>query len=375
MHRQADHKILNSADDKMITASGFGDVFYGFHFAEGLAEYRDGDTPFRLFINESTAKEMDPTFPGRPVYLLHVDEVVVSELGNGKEDGWVAESFFNKSDGRHWVKFIVISDRAKEAIRTKKWKLSNAYKVKEFRGAGQWHGIDYQKEVARAEYEHLAIVPNPRYDEPGMGILTPDEFKAYNAEKELDLARLTNAKEEKVSMFKFFNQKPVENAADLESMVVELPKAKKKVSLADIINDADMAMMSGGYANGDHKVKVGEEEMTVNELVDRHMKLKSSMAEGEKLKENDDSEADMDAKKAEKMGEGEGPAAKNDEDEEMEKKEKSKEKKDDTKKNAKTGDRAHFDKLKNAHETTQNAEVVELSLDKMARGKSRYGSN
>ncbi len=203
-------------------------------------------------------------------------------------DGYVVRSFYNATDGKHWAEFIVVSDKGHDAIRNG-WKLSNAYIPKEMRGGGQWHGVDFAKEVVRGEYEHLAIVPNPRYSESI--ILTPEQFKAYNHEKELELKRLSNSKGEK-SMFNFFKKQKVENATDLESMSVTLPKSGKEVELSKMINEYDASMMSGdyGYANGDHKVKVGDAVMTVNDLVSKHMELmKSSMG---------DDEADKDAKTA-----------------------------------------------------------------------------
>ena len=180
--------------------------FYGLHMAPGVAEYKDETTnngqPYRIFIGEDVIKNMDSTFEGRPVYVRHVDQVNMDKLQH-EADGYVVKSFFNARDGKHWVEFIVVSDKGHEAIRSG-WKLSNAYIPKSFAGSGLWHGVEYVKEVMDGEYEHLALVPNPRYEESI--ILTPDEFKNYNNEKELELQKLSNSSnKEKKGMFNFFS--------------------------------------------------------------------------------------------------------------------------------------------------------------------------
>ena len=250
-------------------------VYFGLHMVEGVAEYKDpkvnNGEPWRILVNEDEIKNMDASFQGRPVYVLHVDAVDLSNIQN-EADGYVVRSFYNPADGKHWCEFLVVSDAGHEAI-ARKWKLSNAYHFRQTAGGGKWHGVDYQKRVMDGEYDHLAIVPNPRYAESI--ILTPEEFKAYNAEKEIELKRLANSHEEKGedSMnLNFFKKTKVENSEELSQMSVTLPKSKREVSVSKLINEADDMAMTGAYANGDHKVKVGEEEMSVNQLVEKHWK-------------------------------------------------------------------------------------------------------
>lgn len=171
-----------------------GNVYYGMHFYPGLAEYREpGEDPYRVYLNEDTLRKMDPTFAGRPIFVEHVDEVDQSLSELRKEaDGWVIESFYNSSDGKHWVKFIVVSDRAERAIKNG-FRLSNAYVPKSFGQGGIWNGIEYSKEITDGEFEHLAIVSNPRYDESE--IKTPEQFKKYNEDNTVELRRIANSQE------------------------------------------------------------------------------------------------------------------------------------------------------------------------------------
>jgi hypothetical protein len=336
-------------------------VYYGLHFCPGVAEYREpGKDPYRILVNESAIRSMNPTFAGRPVYVKHVDEVDLTKIQE-EADGYVIESFFNAADGKTWAKFIVVSDKGHEAVRNK-WGLSNAYIPKEFAQGGLWNGADYQKEVTRGEFEHLAIVPNPRYDSV---ILTPEEFKAYNTEKELELKRLANSKEEPKGEDRmlFFKRTKVENSADFESMSVTLPLSKKERTLSQVVNELDAIYNMNGYANGDHYVKAGEEEMTVNDMVAKYSEMKKNL-DANKEKEGDLQED----KKSNEESEEEKKAAADKKKNEEEAAAKGKE--DEKKQNS-----LHFDTLKNApNKALAGLKKIDLGTDKASRGKSRYGS-
>lgn len=364
---------------KITNASTLPRLYLGLHMSEGVAEYRpDGQAPYRVFVGEETIKNMDPTFQGRPVYVGHVDGVDLAKIDQA--DGYVVRSFFNQADGKHWCEFLVTTDRGHEAIRSG-WRLSNCYQLKNSRGGGQWHGVDFLKEVSDAEYEHLAIVQHPRYEESI--ILTPEEFKAYNEKKEKELKTLANSKtkkEEKNGMLNFFKRERVENGADLENTMVELPKSKKQLTVAEVVAKYDERLVNGYHCNGDERVKVGEKDMSVNELVSKHLEAEEKlMGLDVKAKANAADEADKDAKAKEGKKEGERKA--NDEadgDEDMENKKKNaddadKKKKDDEEKSK--NEKENFEKVKNAmSESRKNNESYgELPADQIARGKNRYG--
>ena len=338
-----------------------GNVYYGMHFYPGVAEYRDAgsEDAYRVFINEDTIRSMSPSFAGRPIFVEHVDEVdsEVDKLRN-TADGWVIESFFNPADGKTWAKFIVVSEAGERAI-ANGFKLSNAYLPKAFGPGGLWNGVQYSKEVTVGEFEHLAIVRNPRYEESR--ILTPEQFKQYNSGKELELKKLANSKKEEIPSMKFniFKKTKVENSAEIEGMSVTLPKSKKEVSIEKLINDADEAALApaieapaDAVVEGDPtmmKVKVGDVEMTVAELVTAYLAAKEPAAPAKK------EEPAAPAIAAPKLNE---------------------EKKDEESDEDKKKKMNNFESLKNAHlNVVEEVAVVELSQDKLSRGKARYGSN
>ena len=348
---------------------------------EGVAEYAEqGKDPFRIYVGQDAINKMNPTFVGKPVYVDHVDEVDLENLQT-EADGYVVKSFFNRADGKTWVEFLVVSDRGKEAIK-KGWKLSNAYIPKAYAGGGENHGVQYAKEVTDGEYEHLAIVQNPRYEESV--VLTPEQFVSYNEAKEAELLRLANSKEtskEKEMGFKFFKRTKVENASDLEGMMVELPLSKKEMALTQIINEMDKVHNMQGYANGDHMVKVGESEMSVNELIKKHMDAcneleemkKKNAGEGEpgvEVENDEDQQGTVDSGQ-DNVGDRGGDHSLSNEDGDGDADDKSK----DKKKNEKEA-REKAAKLRNSGPTRANEQVaiVECSIDQVARGRQRYGS-
>lgn len=373
-----------------------GRIFYGMHFYPGVARY---DSPnaesFTIFINEDTIRKMGPTFAGRPIFVEHVDEVADSvDAERENADGWVIESFFNAADGKNWAKFIIVSDRGLAAI-ARGYRLSNAYIPNSFGQGGVWNGVDYQREVLDGEYEHLAIVQNPRYEESV--IMSPEEFKNYNDEKTVELKRLANSKEKGESTMKLniFKRTKVENSIDLDGMIVELPKSKKELALTKVVEEYDKILNMNGYANGDHMVKVGDkDEMSVNDLVKKHLDMCNEM-EGMKQKnaasedggepgEDDpamenDSEEEIKAAGMKDVGDrgGDKSLENEEDDEEDDKKKKNKMKNEMTLDEArKVIAREKALRLKNANLREQDVEIATVSIpsDQIARGKARYGS-
>jgi hypothetical protein len=376
-----------------------GKIYYGLHFYPGVAQYAEaGKEPYRVFLNEDTLRNMDPSFAGRPVFVEHVDGVHQDvDLLKGDADGWVIESFFNAADGKHWCKFLVCSDKAERAIKSG-MRLSNCYLPKAYGPGGLWNGVPYSKEITGGEYEHLAIVPNPRYEESV--ILTPEAFKAYNEDKQIELKRLANEKGTQGMKLKFFKRTAVENAADLESMSVLLPKSGKEMTVAAMVNELDYSSASPVMANGDHLVDLGEEggKMKVNELVEKYKNLCKPKETDMETFDNDETEDKEARDSALKLVEHEEKEimeekAKNEADEittegepdlmdGAEDKAALKAADDaakvqnemEAKRKAKAEAKAKADKLRNAPDTVEMAPPVELSGDMVSRGKSRYGS-
>lgn len=172
----------------------------------------------------------------------------------------------------------------------------------------------------------------------------------------------------------------VENAIDLEATMVQLPKSKREVSLATLVNEMDEHEKKKDepqMANDDHHVEVGGSKMKVSELKDcynalkdEHEKMKSEKKENEELgsegsedpgnddeaMENKDDDGDEDDKKSKAMAV-----------------EKEKEVSAEKKKNA--AEKA--ERLRNASKTQfeePDGPTTFSPFEKVNRGKAKYGS-
>ncbi len=361
---------------KLINNSG--KIYYGLHMYPGVAQYKEPGRDLMVFINEDTIRKMDPTFAGKPVYVMHVDgvEQSIDKLRN-EADGWVIESFFNEADGKHWAKFIICSSLGMRAIENQGMRLSNCYIQKGMGPEGRWNGVSYDAQIMNGEYEHLALVPNPRYEESV--IMTPDEFKIYNERQRDELKRLSNNDGDRRMKFKIFNRKEVkESELNLADTFITL-KSGREVSILALVNETDEKEDKGKahMANEEHHVQVGEEKMSVGDLKKKYQDMCNELTEM-KAKHvgngDDDEEARKKALEVAEHEKKEIEAKKNALETEIArlKNEADARKTADAAKAAR--DKAEADKLRNAGPTDQKPSItIELPMDKIKRGIERYG--
>jgi hypothetical protein len=361
-----------------VTDTHRGTVWYGLHMYPGVAEYRPpGQEPFRVLLKEDVIREMDATFPGCPVFVGHMPDVqnkTLAELRN-ESHGWVAESFYNAPDGKHWTKFVVVDDEANRAIEKGGMRLSNAYVPKAYAPGGLWNGLSYDREVMGGAYSHLALVPDPRYAESI--VLKPEQFKQYNEDKLAELKALANAND-KESPVKFFKKTKVEDkAVDLETLVV-LPKCNKEIALGVLINtmdDYENAKTEPQMANGEHHVEYGGEKMTVNELMAKHAAMCNELAALKEKHKDDDGDEDDEHKNEADKAAAEEAAKKAEEEHQNALKAAEQAAAEAAAKKAEAKKKA--DELRNAADRAKPETVtikVDTMDDQVARGRSRYGS-
>ncbi len=328
-------------------------VFYALHMAAGLAGYENED----ILIDTEAMQRMSKSFAAKPLYVGH-QEVKLDSI-QSDADGWVVRSFYNELDGCLWAECLAISDAAHKAIGNR-WAVSNAYRPTEWGSGGSWHNIDYNRKIVNAEFTHLALVPDPRYEEAK--IYTPEEFKSYQEQKRNELEELRNSKTGDKKMFKIFKNTKQEVTAgdDLEGVTIEVGGEEK--SLVEIINAVKKNAEDEKAAkdkkekeekfNWDQEVPVGDTKMSMKDLVNKYnemCKKNSEVEEGEEEEEKAKKEA------AEKKN--------------KEKKNEDEEKKKEEMKNAKS-----MRDLLNAADKGKAAKtkIVETAFEKEARGKAKY---
>ena len=290
--------------------SQYPKVFFARHIGEGVVSYKNTDGEEDIFfIGNDTLKKMNASFTGKPIYIQH-QEVPLSQMKE-RAVGYVVESFYLPEDGKQWLKMLITDDEAFDAIQNG-WKVSNAYNVKDLGAGGVWHNIPYKREILDGEYEHLALVADPRYEEAV--IMNPEDFKSYKEakKKELDAMSLDNSKKavikksvennkERKTMFQFFTKKKVENmdGVALQDVEVQLENGSS-MKIGDIVKSVEEKLKKQATETPieEKTVMVNGKEVTISALI--KMYNEQEKAEAEKDEEGKDGKDGKEADKTDK---------------------------------------------------------------------------
>ena len=131
----------------------------------GLVKY---DFGVCLLKKETIDKFID-TFSGKPVIIDHKDYIKPED-----RKGTIEKIWFNPEDGWYWCSGMLTDEQAIELVE-KGYNVSCQYANTDFSVNTEdklHNGNPYDKEILDGNFEHLAIVENPRYE---------DAFIAVNA--------------------------------------------------------------------------------------------------------------------------------------------------------------------------------------------------
>lgn len=289
----------NIVDVERKNASAFPKFYYAKHMINGLCGY-DDET---VLIDRETMKRMMNSMNGKPVYNYKHDERTNEErLQDIKETacGYVADTFIDERDGWMWSKLMIIDDEAHDNIASGAYKVSNAY-IPTKRGAGGTHlNIPFDSQIEDAEFTHIALVTNPRYEKAD--IMSEEQYADYWTKE------LTNSKPElKGTIMKFFKTEKKEVTAVDADTSIELTNSKGEtveVTVAEMIN----AVEAANAKKNAPKIKVGDKEMTVEELVNSYQSLNAKKNSDESKKDEKDNEDEVEEKDEEMENEDEDDA-------------------------------------------------------------------
>ena len=155
---------INRAPNKEYVMEGF--------LEPGLVSYEaEGDGISRL--DKEAIDKMLASFVGCPLVIEHTDEPKEAVL-NGKTNeagrplkvGEVTKAWWNAETGKYDCSFTTEDEEALKKINEEGWSGSCAYNVREPLGeGGELHAMRYDNTILDGEFEHLALVPNPRYED------------------------------------------------------------------------------------------------------------------------------------------------------------------------------------------------------------------
>ena len=278
-----------------------------------------------LKVTKETLDKFIQTLVGCPVIIRH--KTLTSDNVDEERVGVVNGVWFDPKDAWFYCDGIIWK---KDAIRKIEngWTVSCTYEMTDSTGeGGEWHNIPYEDELLNGVFLHLAIVPNPRYEDA--------TIKFNSKDRENDM------------LFKLFSGKKIQNSNEEEKM----DKNALKNKLMEHINKA---------VKGKGDIDGQSEEDWYKELREMLDKLAYSESEAQKSNSDDEEEkGDKDEdkgeikenkckKNADEDDKGEDKKDADDDKEEKEEKHDDDDKKDNRKCNSKDSD--DLDRLHNSCE-------------------------
>lgn len=268
---------------------------------KGVCTYEDEV----VYLSQETLNKAIQTIKGRPTIIIHKN--VTPDNMEDHAVGYVTDVDFDECSADFWCNFIVFDDEAKQLI-ANGYSVSCAYIPKAYGDSGTWHNTHYDREITDLEFTHLALVPDPRYE----------DAKIYENSK-------TGGKK---IMFKLFKTQKEEISN--ENAVVELTNGVT-IPVADLIQEYQNSKKKAEVVklNAMDEVEVDGKKVKISELLTSYKNaMKKNADDGAKKKDEElDNEDDEDEEELDNE---------DDEDEDEEKKEKGKEEFNKMKKNSKT---------------------------------------
>lgn len=225
----------NSKDwAKTYTATNF--------IEKGVCTYNDET----IYLSQETLNKAIRSIKGRPVVIKHQKV----DLNNMQDHavGYVSDCGFCSDNASFYCNFLVFDDKGKEVI-AKDYSVSCAYLPKAFGIGGTWHNTPYDREVTELEFTHLALVPDPRYEDAKIYENAMDDDntikETYNMEKiEVEQGFLSSLIELAQKPFLNSKKEEKEEPKDKEDAKIdddEMEYEGKKYSKKELVNAFESA--------------------------------------------------------------------------------------------------------------------------------------
>lgn len=147
----------------------------------GLVSYKDQRGGKVELLRKETIDEALASIEGNPVTIGHIeiDDATNLDFSNGR----VTNPRFNAADGWFWCDSVVETDQARQRINSGEYP-SCGYEVLSYGPGGVWQNMRYDREITAIRFNHMAIVPKPRYTDSTfrLNAITPTE-KSMNVFK------------------------------------------------------------------------------------------------------------------------------------------------------------------------------------------------
>lgn len=261
----------------------------------GIISYRDQPGGGIELLRKETIDACIATAVGNSLTVGHV--WVTPENRLSVEHGRVLAYEFNALDGWYHVKGVAETGQAKALIPLKR--PSCGYRVTSFGPGGTYHGIRYDREITGIEFNHLAIVDRPRYEDAAF------RFNAMNLFKILrKLVTRENGTDGQPT-----ESSKTETREVSGQTVVEVDGVP--VRLNDLVQTWKTQAGQVFNAHPDDEIEVDGAPVKLNELIEAHRKNRcneeAKRKEEEEKKQRENEEAKRKEEEEKKQRENQAP--------------------------------------------------------------------
>lgn len=152
-------------DNFVLDEKGKGHKFVSKFIEAGLVHYQKyGD----ILITKETLDKFIGTMVGCPVIINH--KQVTDDNVEKERVGVISNVWFNPSDGWYYCDGIIWNKQAIDLVKNQGWNVSCAYSFESDRKPLKYHGKTISMEFTNGNFQHLAIVETPRYEDANIVI-------------------------------------------------------------------------------------------------------------------------------------------------------------------------------------------------------------
>lgn len=118
-----------------------------------------------ILVKQEALAKMGKSLIGKPIVDLVHKDIPPSMIADGEADGIITDEYLNPTTGWRMIKFLVWSPEAQKHCEDPNFSVSCAYEPTDVdETGGEWHNVPFANEVLDGEMSHVALVASPRYE-------------------------------------------------------------------------------------------------------------------------------------------------------------------------------------------------------------------
>ena len=312
MNRHIENQLSAMTWDAL--EKGKGRRFTSKFIEPGIIKYSDDQgKPYVALVKKEAIDRFINSIIGCPLIIKHHD--VNKDTVEDLRCGIISNVSYNSIDGWYYCEGIVWDEDAIKNIEERGWSVSCTYVITDEGEGGVYHDMKYDVEFMNGDFEHLALVENPRYEEATIVLNSKGESirkKKINETQDNGGTAMFQKKSENEKIMEDV-KKFISNMKDgIEALCKKVGNEKAK-----LLEPLTKAMNEAGEAFSVNAKEGDEDDKEKKEKNEAEAKAKAEKEEKEK-KEKEENESE-----AESESESENESE-DDEDEKDEKKAKAK---------------------------------------------------